>query len=80
MSFQDEIMDLLFNQEKIWELDMRDAWNEGFEKGLEEGEMLAAIHALMKFVGMTAEDAMSTLKIPELDQPIYLELLKHFKQ
>lgn len=80
MNFQDEIMDLLFNQEKIWELDMRDAWNEGFEKGVEEGKMLAAIHALMEFVGMTAEDATSILKIPELDQPIYLELLNHSKQ
>lgn len=79
MNFQDEIMDLLFNQEKIWELDMRDAWNEGFEKGVEEGKMLAAIHALMEFVGMTAEDAMSTLNIPELDQPIYWELLNHSK-
>ena len=79
MSFQDEIIDLLFNQEKIWELDMQDAWDEGFKKGMEEGKMLAAIDALMEFAGMTAEDAMSALKIAEPDRPLYMELMKRPK-
>lgn len=41
--------------------------------------MLAAIKVLMKHVGMTAEDAMSALKIAEPDRPQYMELLKHPK-
>ena len=73
-------MDLLFNQEKIWVLDKRDVWDEGFKKGVEKEEMLAAVDVLMEFAGMTAEDAVSTLKIAGLDQSRYAELLKHSEQ
>lgn len=48
---------------------------QGMEKGMEKGK-LEAIRNLMDSLKLTAVQAMDALKIPEVDRPKYLELLK----
>lgn len=77
-------MEMLYSQEEVWELDrqyirqesMEEGIKRGIEKGMEKG-MLLALKALMESANMTAEDAMSSLKITEADRPRYRELLSH---
>lgn len=72
-------MEMLFSQEEVWEMERRYIMKEGMEKGLEKG-LLLAIRGLMESTSMTAENAMSSLKIAESDRPRYMELLNHPKQ
>lgn len=74
-----DIMEMLFSQEEVWEMERRYIMKEGMEKGLEKG-LLLAIRGLMESTSMTAENAMSSLKIAESDRPRYMELLNHPKQ
>lgn len=79
-----DVMEMLYSQEEVWELDrqyirqesMEEGIKKGIEKGMEKG-ILLALKALMESASMTAEDAMSSLKITEADRPRYRELLKH---
>lgn len=79
-----DIMEMLYSQEEVWELDRQYIMQEGMEKGIKKGiekgiekGLLLAIKALMESTNMTAEDAMSSLKIAEPDRPRYMDLLKH---
>ena len=39
-----DIMEMLFSQEQVWELDRRDAWLEGRQEGWQEGEKHGEAH------------------------------------
>lgn len=69
------IMTMLFDQEKVWEIERRnvakEAEKKGMEKGIEKGmekgmelNLLANLKALMEKLGYTAEQAMDTLSVP----------------
>lgn len=74
MSFQDEIMDLLFNQEQVWELDRREIADEARQEGEIKG-LFRAIKSLIETTGMSVEQAMTALQIMEKDRPQYLDML-----
>lgn len=53
-------------------------WEKGMEAGRKEGAaqtMLNSIKNVMETLGLTIEQAMSALKVPDADRPKYLELL-----
>ena len=45
------------------------------EKGIKEG-ILSSIRNLMESMEWSAEQAMSALKVPETERPLYVDLLK----
>ena len=54
-----------------------------WEKGMEAGamqNMLNSIKNLTETLGLTIEQAMSALKVPDADRPKYLEALKDHAQ
>ena len=54
-----------------------------WEKGMEAGAaqtMLNSIKNLMETLGLTIEQAMSALRVPDADQPKYMEALKGYTQ
>ena len=58
-------------------------WEKGMEAGRKEGaaqNMLNSIKNLMETLGLTIEQAMSALKVPDADRPKYLEALKGHAQ
>ena len=62
-------------------------WEKGMEAGMEAGRkegaaqtMLNSIKNLMETLGLTIDQAMSALKVPDADQPKYLEALKGHTQ
>lgn len=58
-------------------------WEKGMEAGRKEGAaqtMLNSIKNLMETLGLTIDQAMSALKVPDADQPKYLEALKGHTQ
>lgn len=60
--------------EGVWE----DAMKAGMEAGMEAGamqNMLNSIKNLMETLGLTIEQAMSALRVPDADRPKYLERL-----
>ena len=65
-----DIMKMLFSQEEVWELDRRDARQEGEIKGL-----FRAIKSLIETTGMSVEQAMTALQITEKDRPHDLDML-----
>lgn len=65
-----DIMEMLFSQEQVWELDRRDARQEGEITGL-----FRAIKSLIETTGMSVEQAMTALQIAEIDRPQYLDML-----
>ncbi|MBD5160794.1 MAG: hypothetical protein HDT14_01990 [Oscillibacter sp.] len=65
-----DIMEMLFSQEQVWELDRRDARQEGEIKGL-----FRAIKSLIETTGMSVEQAMTALQVAEKDRPQYLDML-----
>lgn len=67
--------EMLFSQEEVREIERRYIMKEGMERG-----MLLAITGLMESTGMTAENAMASLKIATPDRPRYMELLNQPKQ
>ena len=75
-----DIMEMLYSQEEVWELERhyirQESMEIGIKRGMEKG-LLLAIKALMESSGMTAEDAVSSLKITEADRPRYRELLRY---
>ena len=57
-------------------------WDKGMKAGMEAGRkegaaqtMLNSIKNLMETLGLTIEQAMSALKVPDADRPKYLERL-----
>lgn len=67
----------------MWQLKYQDAVEEGRNEGREEGRIeghaqgiLQAIQTLMKNLGLTLEQAMDTLEIPEAERKTYDRLLK----
>ena len=48
----------------------------GMAKGMTDGISLS-IKNLMETMGLTIEQAMAALKVPETDQQKYIDLLKH---
>lgn len=53
-------------------------WEKGVEAGMEAGvvqTMLNSIQNLMETLGLTVEQAMSALRVPDADRPKYLERL-----
>ena len=58
-------------------------WEKGMEAGRKEGaaqNMLNSIKNLMETLGLTIEQAMSALKVPDADRLKYLEALKGHAQ
>ena len=53
---------------------------EAGRKEVAEQNMLYSIKNLMETLGLTIEQAMSALKVPDADQPKYLEALKDHAQ
>ena len=58
-------------------------WEKGMEAGMETGRkegaekaMLNSIKNLMETLGLTIEQAMSALRVSDVDRPKYLEALK----
>ena len=63
----------------MWELKYQDAKEEGRAEGRAEGReenLLSNLRNLMETLGLSLEQAMSALKVPEGDQQRYIELLK----
>ena len=69
-----DIMEMLFSQEEVWELDRRDAWQEGRQEGEVKG-LFRAIKSLIETTGMSVEQAMTALQVAEKDRPQYLDML-----
>ena len=68
--------------DKAMEAGMEAGMKAGMEAGMEAGRkegaaqtMLNSIKNLMETLGLTIEQAMSALKVPDADRPKYLELL-----
>ena len=64
--------------DKAMEAGMEAGMKAGMEAGRKEGAaqtMLNSIKNLMETLGLTIEQAMSALKVPDADRPKYLELL-----
>ena len=72
-------VDVMCNLSKgVWEKGMKAGREAGMEAGRKEGaaqNMLNSIKNLMETLGLTIEQAMSALKVPEMDRPKYLEEL-----
>ena len=49
-------------------------WEKGMEAGAAQA-MLSSIKNAMETLGLTIEQAMAALKVPDTDRPKYLELL-----
>lgn len=63
----------------VWEKGMEAGIEVGMETGRKEGAekaMLNSIKNLMETLGLTIEQAMSALKVSDVDRPKYLEALK----
>lgn len=76
-----DIMELLYNQEEVWELDRQEIAREAHQEGRQEGivsGLLLALRGLIETTGMRVDEAMATLKIAEVDRPKYKALLKDF--
>ena len=69
-----DIMEMLFSQEEVRELDRRDAWQEGCQEGEIRG-VFRAVKSLIETTGMSVEQAMAALQITEKDRPKYLDML-----
>ena len=62
----------------VWDKAMEAGMKAGVEVGRKEGAaqtMLNSIKNVMETLGLTIEQAMSALKVPDADRPKYLELL-----
>ena len=62
----------------VWDKAMEAGMKAGMEAGSKEGAaqtMLNSIKNVMETLGLTIEQAMSALKVPDADRPKYLELL-----
>ena len=77
-----DIMEMLFSQEQVWELDRqeiaREAWQGGRQEGRREGEvkgLFRAIKSLIETTGMSVDQAMTALQVAEKDRPQYLDML-----
>ena len=73
-----DIMEMLFSQEEVWELDRREIADEARHEGQQEGEikgLFRAIKSLIETTGMSVEQAMTALQITEKDRPQYLDML-----
>lgn len=73
-----DIMEMLFSQEEVWELDRREIADEARQEGQQEGEikgLFRAIKSLIETTGMSVEQAMTALQIMEKDRPQYLDML-----
>ena len=74
-----EIMVTLFDQEKIMEIHdyhvAEDARKDEVQEGIAEGT-LGSIHSLMKNLGMTIEQALAAIDVPEADYLRYISLLQ----
>ena len=72
-------MELLYNQEEVWELDRQAARQEARQEALAEGEqngLLRALRSLIQTTGFSIEQAMASLQITEAERPAYRALLK----
>lgn len=73
-------VDVMCNLSKgIWEKGMEAGMEAGMETGRKEGAekaMLNSIKNLMETLGLTIEQAMSALRVSDVDRPKYLEALK----
>ena len=56
--------------EKSWKKDME----KGLAKGVEQG-ILSSIRSLMETMGWTLDQAMTALKVPEVERRVYQGLL-----
>lgn len=59
----------------MWELKYQDAKAEGRAEGLTE-RAISDLKNLMETLGLSLEQAMSALKVPEAEQQLYIELLR----
>ena len=62
----------------VWDKAMEAGMKAGMEAGRKEGAaqtMFNSIKNVMETLGLTIEQAMSALKVPDADRPKYLELL-----
>ncbi|MCI9003137.1 MAG: hypothetical protein HFG03_09950 [Oscillibacter sp.] len=50
---------------------MEKSWKKGVEKGI-----LSSIESLMETMGWTLDQAMTALKVPETERPVYRNLLE----
>lgn len=65
--------------EGVWSKAMQRGHEEGMQQGMIQGMqqgMLDSIRNLMDTMKLTAQQAMAALKVPEDEQPKYMELLK----
>ena len=68
-------VDVMCNLSKgVWEKGMKAGMEAGMEAGMVQA-MLNSIKNLTETLGLTIDQAMSALKVPDADRPKYLELL-----
>ena len=60
---------------KGMEQGMKKGMEKGMEKGLEKG-ILTSLRGLMASMGLTVDQALSALQVPEADWPKYKEMLQ----
>ena len=74
-----DVMEMLFSQEEVWELDRREIADEARQEGEIKG-LFHAIKSLIETTGMSVEQAMTALQIMEKDRPQYLNMLGNIGQ
>lgn len=74
-----DIMEMLFSQEEVWELNRREIADEARREGEIRG-LFRAVKSLIETTGMSVEQAMTALQITEKDRPKYLDMLKSIGQ
>ena len=78
-----DIMEMLFSQEEVWELDRQEIAREARQEGQQEGEikgLFRAIKSLIETTGMSVEQAMTALQVAEKDRSQYLNMLGKAEQ
>lgn len=78
-----DIMEMLFSQEEVWDLDRQEIAREARQEGEARGEikgLFRAIKSLIETTGMSVEQAMTALQVAEKDRPQYLNMLGNIGQ
>ncbi|HIU58034.1 MAG TPA: hypothetical protein IAA61_09545 [Candidatus Ornithomonoglobus merdipullorum] len=73
------MMDTLFNEEQVLDAYGTEKYNEGLDKGRNEGiteGVLRTLKNLMAALGLTAEKALSASGVPESEWKYYLPQLR----